>query len=140
MARILVVEDSPTVLSQIERLLQENGHEVVTVRDGLATLAALQAFVPDLMLLDIMLPGPGGIELCMMIRRTPRYASMPIIMVTALRTQASLARRAGAAGYVTKPFDQSDLIATVNQHLHANVSAPRMTALDANSGGGDYQQ
>jgi DNA-binding response OmpR family regulator len=117
MAEVLVVEDSPTVLGTIKHLLQGEGHEVHTARDALSAMSALQAFVPDIMLLDIMLPGVGGIELCTMLRRNSRYESMPIIMVTALSNQATLAHYTGADAYVTKPFSDEQLTSTINHHL-----------------------
>jgi DNA-binding response OmpR family regulator len=123
MSKVLVVEDSPTILASIKHLLQHEDLEVHTARDALSAMSALQAFVPDIMLLDIMLPGVGGIELCTMIRCNSRYASMPIIMVTALPNQANLARFTGADAYVTKPFSDEDLIGTINHHLSAGRAA-----------------
>lgn len=117
MARVLAVEDSPTVLATMKQLLTQEGHEVETANDALSAMAVLQASTPDIMLLDIMLPGVGGIELCTVIRRNPQYESMPIIMVTSLSNQATLARYTGADDYVTKPFSEEQLIGTINHHL-----------------------
>ena len=145
MAKILIVEDSPTVVSAVEWLLQRNGHRVYTARDGLAALTSVRAFMPDLMLLDIMLPHLDGFELCAMIRQNPAYQTMPIVMMTALKDKADIQRAydVGADGYVTKPFGEEDLLDAVKQHL-AQIrlveggAATRVVELDANRRGGDY--
>ncbi len=126
MATVMIVEDSPTVRTMMERFLVTQGHEVVGARDSLAAMAELQVAVPDIMLLDIMLPGVGGIELCMTIRRNPAFKNMPIIMVTSIRTQTNLARHAGAEAYIVKPFTEEKLLETINHHLAAvqNPSQP----------------
>lgn len=124
MARILVVEDSPTVVSAVEGVLWLDGHEVYVARDGLSALSSLRAFVPDLMLLDILLPHVDGFELCGMVRRIPAYLSMRIVMMSGLTDQASIQRACdvGADDYLTKPFSDDELRKIVEQHL----SQPRV--------------
>jgi DNA-binding response OmpR family regulator len=119
MAKILVVEDSPTVASAVECLLRLNGYAVYTARDGLSALASVRAFLPDLILLDILLPHVDGFELCAAIRQNPNYQALPIIMMTALKDETDIRRAydVGASDYVTKPFREEDLLATVEQHL-----------------------
>jgi DNA-binding response OmpR family regulator len=119
MARILVVEDSPTIVSSVEWLLRQNGHEVYVARDGLTALASVRAFVPDLVLLDIMLPHTNGFEVCTLMRRNPAYNSVHVVMMTALTDEADVkkAYSVGANGYITKPFKEAGLLATVNQYL-----------------------
>ena len=126
MAKILIVEDSPTVISAVEWLLRRYSHKVYVARDGLTALASVRAFVPDLTLLDILLPHVNGFKLCAMIRQHPAYNSMPIIMMSCLKDQADIQRAydAGADAYITKPFDDDDLISTIERHLtQANLEA-----------------
>jgi DNA-binding response OmpR family regulator len=119
MATILIVEDSLTVASSVECMLRLNGYKVHVARDGLSALASVRAFLPDLILLDILLPHVDGFELCATIRQDPAKESLPIIMMTALTDEENVRRayRVGANGYVTKPFKEEDLLATVEQHL-----------------------
>ncbi|MBN1311204.1 MAG: response regulator [Anaerolineae bacterium] len=119
MARILVVEDSPTIVSSVEWLLRQNGHEVYVARDGLTALASVRAFVPDLVLLDIMLPHTNGFEVCTLMRRNPAYNSVHVVMMTALTGEADIQRAysVGANGYITKPFKDASLLETVNSYL-----------------------
>ena len=84
MARILVVEDSPTVVSSVEYALRQEQHEVYIARDGLATLAMVRALMPTLIMLDILLPYVDGFELCTMIRRNPAHKATPIVMMSSL--------------------------------------------------------
>lgn len=123
MARILAVEDSITVLNTLVQLLEREGHEVSTAKDGLSAFAALQMSVPDLILLDIGLPGIGGIELCVAIRQTPRYSATPIIMVTGSHKQVDqrLAQHFGASAYVTKPYVEAELLAAINSQLASRI-------------------
>jgi DNA-binding response OmpR family regulator len=119
MARILVVEDSPTIVSAVELVLRQNGHEVYIARDGLTALAAVRAFVPDLVLLDILLPHTNGFEVCAMMRRNPVYNAVRVVMMTSLKEEADIqhAYKVGANGYITKPFKEANLIDTINQYL-----------------------
>lgn len=125
MARILVVEDSPTVVSSVEWTLRRNGHEVYIARDGLTALASVRAFVPEIVLLDILLPHTNGYEVCAMVRKNPAYKSTRVVMMTCLKDEANIKRayEVGADGYITKPFQEADLLNTVNQHLTADSTA-----------------
>jgi CheY-like chemotaxis protein len=122
MARILAVEDSATILKALVQLLEREGHEVATATDGLSAFAALQTAKPNLILLDIGLPGVGGIELCVAIRQTPAYSATPIIMVTGSHKQVDirLAKHFGASAYITKPFVETELISIINDLLEVN--------------------
>lgn len=119
MARILVVEDSQTVISLVEQLLCSIGHKVHTARDGLTALAAVRALVPEIILLDIRLPHVDGFEVCSTLHRNPAYQSIPIVMMSGLSDQASIekAHSVGAVGYLTKPFSNADLVEAVERNL-----------------------
>jgi DNA-binding response OmpR family regulator len=119
MARILVVEDSPTIVSTVEWILRQNGHQVYIARDGLTALASVRAFVPDLVLLDILLPHTNGFEVCTLMRKNPVYNAVRVVMMTCLKDEADIQRayKVGANGYITKPFQEASLLDTVNQYL-----------------------
>ena len=119
MSDILIVEDSQTIRTMMANLLESEGHTVSGARDGLSAMTMLRDKKPDMILLDIMLPGVGGIELCMVIRRNPELKDVPIVMVTGIRTQANLANRAGADAYLVKPYSDEQLMSTVNWYLMA---------------------
>lgn len=124
---ILIVDDSASVRKLIELTLRREGYDLVMVDSGLAALAALAQNEPDLMLLDLMLVALDGFQLCAAIRRHPRFASLPIIMLTGREGEAD--RQAGfAAGvnaYLTKPFRPEDLLNAVRQHLGTSVGIAR---------------
>lgn len=125
MARILVVEDSPTVVSAVEWTLRRNGHEVYIARDGLTALASVRALVPEIVLLDILLPHTNGYEVCALVRKNPAYKATRVVMMTCLKDEANIKRafEVGADGYITKPFEEADLLNTVNQYLTKNSAA-----------------
>lgn len=114
---VLVVEDDEALASAVERHLAEEGFAVTTVPDGESALSSLAGTVYGAVLLDLMLPGIGGLELCERIRRERR--TVPVIMTTAL---AALDQRmsgfdAGADDYLVKPFDLGELVARLRAVL-----------------------
>jgi DNA-binding response OmpR family regulator len=119
MAVILVVDDSPTVSSMVEGILFRHGYTVRVAGDGLVALSALRVFKPDLVLLDIRMPHIDGFQLCQVIRRFARYATLPIVMLSALSDQADIqqATLAGADDYLVKPVDEDKLVKTIERHL-----------------------
>jgi DNA-binding response OmpR family regulator len=116
MARILVVEDEPTLLETISYNLREEGYKVVTAVDGFAALDVMKTTSPDLILLDVMLPGVDGLEVCRLIRRE---SAVPIIMLTAKAREIDkvVGLEVGADDYITKPFGMMELIARVRAAL-----------------------
>jgi DNA-binding response OmpR family regulator len=114
--RILVVEDDRALARVLSDSLTYSGFEVETVEGGPEVLTTLRTFGPDLVLLDVMLPGPSGFELCGLIRERGRT---PIIMLTARDEKADKLRglEAGADDYVTKPFDFDELKARLRALL-----------------------
>lgn len=120
MTRVLIVEDSPTTLKALKTLLHQNGFEVHTARDAMTAMSELQAVSPNVLLLDIMLPGwASGVDLCVMARRLSKFDSMPIIMITASlsQTDARLASQFGADAYLKKPVSDEQLIGTIQECL-----------------------
>ncbi len=116
MERILVVEDDEKI-AQLERdYLESSGYETALVRDGLQVIPELLERHYDLVLLDVMLPGCSGYDIC---RRVRDEIDIPILMVTARTESADVIRGLGlgADDYITKPFDPSQLVARVRSHL-----------------------
>jgi DNA-binding response OmpR family regulator len=114
--RILVVDDDPTVAEVVARYLLRDGHEVECVADGSQALERALADPPDLIVLDLMLPGMGGLEVCRRLRET---SPVPIVMLTALgqETDRLVGLETGADDYVTKPFSPRELALRVRSVL-----------------------
>lgn len=131
MARILVVEDSPTIISAVESILRQGGHDVYTARDGLRAFASLRAFRPEVIFLDILLPHSDGFEICARIRRNPAYTGVRVVMMTSL-TDANSVERAyavGADGYIKKPFTEEQIISEIGLSLPGN--SPHISLVNA---------
>jgi DNA-binding response OmpR family regulator len=114
--RVLVVEDDPVLTRVLRDNLTFEGFEVQTVSDGLQAQSVAKEFAPDLVLLDVNLPGQSGLELCEAWRQR---SQMPIILLTAMGQKADKIRglQLGADDYVTKPFDLEELLARINAVL-----------------------
>ena len=114
--RIMVVDDSREMLKILERLLDLEGFDVVTAEDGSSALSILDEIIPDLVILDIMMPGLDGYQTLDLLRER---SSVPVIMLTAKREVASLQKALllGADDYVTKPFRSQSLVARIRSKL-----------------------
>ncbi|MDA0366164.1 MAG: response regulator transcription factor [Chloroflexi bacterium] len=123
--RILVVEDEPIVAEVVERYLKRDGHEVAVVHDGREAIAAFERFAPSLIVLDLMLPGLDGIEIC---RRIRERSHTPIIMLTARGDEVDKLQGldVGADDYVTKPFSPRELAARVQAVLRRAGPQPTL--------------
>ncbi|OHE59850.1 MAG: hypothetical protein A2Z47_02875 [Thermodesulfovibrio sp. RBG_19FT_COMBO_42_12] len=125
-AKILVVDDDPDVLEAISIILEANGYEVVTARDGLEGLDKLKAEKPDLMILDLLMPKMDGFEVCKELKdpRRAKYAHIPIIILSSVKEQASRRRYELETGlqldvddYVEKPIEHTILLKRVENIL-----------------------
>jgi two-component system, OmpR family, response regulator ResD len=118
--RILVVDDEPTVREVVQHYLEREGYRVQAAEDGPAALAAFGADAPDLIVLDLMLPGVDGIEVCRQVRAK---ASTPIIMLTAKGHESDriVGLELGADDYVVKPFSPRELVARVRSVLRRTL-------------------
>ncbi len=116
---VLVVDDEPNIALSLEYLMKEQGFEVRVARDGEAALEALRERLPDVMLLDVMLPKRDGYEVCQTVRATPEWSKLRIIMLTAkgrsIEQEKGLAL--GADDYITKPFSTRQVIERVRQYM-----------------------
>jgi DNA-binding response OmpR family regulator len=124
MEQVLVVDDDATVSDVVRRYLQRAGYAVVLADDGPTALAAFRERRPDLVVLDLMLPGIDGLEVCRRMRAVA--ASLPVVMLTALGTEADrvLGLELGADDYVTKPFSPRELVLRVQSVLRRAGPGP----------------
>lgn len=114
--KVLVVDDSKTELMYLTDLLQKKGMQVRTAENGDEALRRLAEEKPDLVLMDVVMPGQNGFQLTRTITRNPQYADVPIIMCTSKNqeTDRVWGMRQGARGYITKPVDPRELQAKID--------------------------
>jgi DNA-binding response OmpR family regulator len=113
--RVLVIEDEPNIIEAVSFILSRDGWEVKTHANGHDAMEAVRARAPDLIILDVMLPGKSGFDILQEIRADAVYGDTPVLMLTA-RGQTKdreMAERAGASQYMTKPFSNADVLAAV---------------------------
>jgi len=120
--RVLIADDEAHIVTSLEFLLQQAGIGVLTAADGIEALEKARAEHPDLILLDIMMPGCNGFEVCQRLRADPATADIRIVMLTARSRDAEAAKglALGADDYITKPFSTRDLVARVRAILAAD--------------------
>jgi twitching motility two-component system response regulator PilH len=116
---ILVVEDSPTERQLIRKMLEEKGYRVAEAADGNAALAAVQREKPALLLLDVVLPGPNGFQICRQLKSSPDTRDIRIVMMSSKNQEADRfwGLKQGADEYLVKPFKSEDLLASVRRQL-----------------------
>ncbi len=113
--RILVVDDDPDVLFLVEEHLGRDGFAVLTADSGMAAICTARAEHPDLILLDVMMPGVSGFDVCNILQDSPETAEIPIIFLTAVTEtkRKIMGLNLGADDYITKPFELRELTARV---------------------------
>jgi DNA-binding response OmpR family regulator len=116
---ILIVDDEPSIVVPIQFLMEQQGYSVVIAENGHDALDMIYQYTPDLVLLDIMLPGIDGYEVCEIIRLNPKLRNIKIIFLTAKGREVEIAKglALGADAYITKPFSNADLVAKVKMVL-----------------------
>ena len=119
MARILIVDDSPSQLMGIRRIVEKLGHEALTAEDGAAGVEAAKRELPDLILMDVVMPNLNGFQATRSITREPTTKHIPIVLVTTKDqdTDRVWGMRQGAKAYITKPFSESELADMIQQML-----------------------
>lgn len=119
MARILVVDDSPTQLLAHTKMLKRNGHEVIAAEDGESAVALADSSHPDLILMDVVMPKLNGFQATRKISSNHKTAHIPILMVTTKdqETDVVWGTRQGAKEYLVKPINEQDLIDKVARYL-----------------------
>jgi DNA-binding response OmpR family regulator len=110
--RVLVADDDPVVRSIVVMNLEDEGYQVIEAKDGDEALWLARRAVPDLVVLDVMMPGLDGLDVLSILRGNPNTAEIPVVLVTARSADRDILDgwKAGAAYYLTKPFDIDDLL------------------------------
>ena len=117
--KVLIADDEPNIVASLEFLMRKCDYEVCVARDGDEALQLAEAFRPDLVLLDVMMPLRSGFEVCRRIREDPLLRRVKIVMLTARGRDAEREKglALGADAYVTKPFSTRELLAKVDELL-----------------------
>jgi len=123
--KILVVDDEPDAVELVKFNLKGAGYEVITAADGEEALAKARMALPDVIVLDLMLPEVDGLEVCKILRRDPKTSGIPIIMLTAKAAEIDrvLGLELGADDYVTKPFSPRELVARIRAVLRRSEAS-----------------
>jgi len=117
--KILIADDEPNIVISLEYIMKKEGFQVAVANDGEAALAMMADFLPDLVLLDVMMPKKSGYEVCQQMRADPKLAAIKVVMLTAKGRESELAKglALGADAYITKPFSTKELVARVKSML-----------------------
>ncbi|TXL66375.1 response regulator [Zeimonas arvi] len=123
--KVLVIDDSNTIRRSAEIFLKQAGCEVLLAEDGFDALAKIADHEPDLIFCDILMPRLDGYQTCALIKKSPRYRDIPVIMLSSKDGLFDRARgrMVGSDQYLTKPFTKDTLIRTVGEHLNRSVAA-----------------
>ena len=117
--KVLIADDEPNIVTSLEYLMTKSGYEVEVARNGEEALALVESFMPDLVLLDVMMPRRSGYEVCQKMHERPEWRHIKIVMLSAKGREAEVSKglSLGADAYVTKPFSNRELIARVAELL-----------------------
>jgi DNA-binding response OmpR family regulator len=124
--KVLIADDEPNIVTALEFLLRRSGYDVRVVTNGADALAAVESYVPDVVLLDIMMPVKSGYEVCQRMRERPEWRHIKIVMLSAKGREAEVSKgmSLGADLYITKPFSTQELINAINAFFDPGT-APR---------------
>ncbi len=123
---ILIVDDDPGILVSLQFLMEQQGYNVIIAESGEFALELIYQYSPDLVLLDIMLPGIDGYDVCEIVRLNPDYRNIKIVFLTAKRSEVEIAKGLALGGdaYISKPFSNTELVAKVKKLLEKNHQEP----------------
>ncbi|MDV2453340.1 twitching motility response regulator PilH [Xanthomonas hortorum] len=126
MARILIVDDSPSQLLGIQRIVEKLGHETITATDGAAGVEAAKSSLPDLVLMDVVMPNLNGFQATRTLKREPTTQHIPVILVTTKDqdTDRMWGMRQGARAYITKPFSEDELLEVMERVFNQKDEPP----------------
>jgi two-component system sensor histidine kinase/response regulator len=130
-ARILVVDDQPSNVHIVGLILGTLGHEIVSASDGKTALKRIVDLPPDLILLDLLMPGMSGRDVCLQIKSNPEWRDIPVIFLSAADDKDLIvsALDAGGVDYITKPFNQAELVSRVRTQLALKAARDRLKVL-----------
>ena len=116
MARILLIEDSPTDTAVLTQLLERNGHEVLAAQNAEDGISVCKREIPDLVIMDVVLPGMNGFQATRALSRDPDTGHIPVVSVSTkgMETDRAWGMRQGARGYLVKPPSEADLIGSID--------------------------
>lgn len=119
MAKILVVDDSPTQLTNLVKIVEGQGHQVITAGNGLEGIEKARNDLPDLILMDVVMPELNGFQATRKITRDDALGHIPVILITTKdqETDKVWGKRQGAVGYIVKPPREDELVAEINRAL-----------------------
>jgi DNA-binding response OmpR family regulator len=125
--KVLLVDDEPNILLSLKFLMQKEGYEVLVAENGDEAMALARQSLPDLVILDVMLPSPNGYEVCQAMRADPQLTGLYILMLTAKSNPAEREKglAMGADDYVSKPFSNRELVEKVRLILAPNLAVSR---------------
>ncbi|MCK9505218.1 MAG: twitching motility response regulator PilH [Porticoccaceae bacterium] len=117
---VLIVDDSPTEVHKLTSILKKNGHSVIVAENGEKGVSVAKAEKPDLILMDIVMPGLNGFQATRQLSKAKETSHIPVIIVTTKdqETDRMWGARQGAKAYLTKPVQESDLMATIQQFMN----------------------
>jgi DNA-binding response OmpR family regulator len=117
--KVLIADDEPNIVTSLEYLMTKRGYEVKIARNGDEALALVASFLPDVVLLDVMMPRKSGYEVCQQIREHPDWQHIKVVMLSAKGREAEVSKglSLGADTYVTKPFSNQELIDRIDSLL-----------------------
>jgi len=119
MAKILIVDDSQTQIQSLMKILKKNGHETITAEDGDSAVTVARNELPDLILMDVVMPGLNGFQATRHITKTEGTQHIPVIILSSKdqETDKVWAERQGASGYIIKPASEDELMSLINKLL-----------------------
>jgi DNA-binding response OmpR family regulator len=126
MRKVLIVDDEPNIVTALEFLLKRSGYDVRLASNGAEALQQIDAYLPDVVLLDVMMPVKSGYEVCQRVRERPDLANVRIVMLSAKGSEAEVSKglSLGADLYITKPFSTQELVAAIDR-LFGQGGAPK---------------
>jgi chemosensory pili system protein ChpA (sensor histidine kinase/response regulator) len=124
LSKVLVVDDSLSVRSTLSLLMKDGGYEALTARDGVEAVDILDKEQPDIVLTDLEMPRMNGLELTSYIRKSERWKSLPVVMITSrtMLKHQQQAKEVGVNHYITKPFSEDEVLASIDEHLQQSES------------------
>jgi DNA-binding response OmpR family regulator len=125
--KVLIVDDEPNILLSLEFLMKKEGYRVFIARDGAEAYDIIKQEVPDLLLLDIMMPNVDGYQVCTFVKQSPAYQHCKVIFLSAKSKEADIRKglELGADLYLPKPFSTRELVAKIHELLPRTPASPR---------------